>query len=85
MVDRARLFENLKRVRAWVRLDGAYDTHERAPRISQKQWAADYLYSRCISCGVCAAACPQFPDASGATDRGTTASSAPPRWPRCAC
>jgi succinate dehydrogenase / fumarate reductase iron-sulfur subunit len=68
MVDRVRLFENLKRVRAWVRLDGAYDTHERAPRISQKRWAADYLFSRCISCGVCAAACPQFPDASGATE-----------------
>lgn len=69
MVDRAQLFENLKRVRAWVRLDGPWDTHERAPRISQRQWAADYLYSRCMSCGICLAACPQFPaaadDASG--------------------
>jgi succinate dehydrogenase / fumarate reductase iron-sulfur subunit len=64
MVDRARLFENLKRVRAWIRLDGAFDNHERAPRVSQTQWAADYLYSRCMSCGACAAACPQFPDAA---------------------
>jgi succinate dehydrogenase / fumarate reductase iron-sulfur subunit len=65
MVDRARLFENLKRVRAWVRLDGPWDTHERAPRLSQRQWAADYLYSRCMSCGVCLAACPQFEDGAG--------------------
>jgi succinate dehydrogenase / fumarate reductase, iron-sulfur subunit len=65
MVNRARLFAALKRTRAWVRLDGHWDNHERAPRISQRQWAADYLYSRCMSCGICLAACPQFPDAAG--------------------
>jgi len=65
MVDRARLFAGLQRVQAWVRLDGPWDTHERAPRISQRQWAADYLYSRCMSCGICLAACPQFPDSAG--------------------
>ncbi len=59
MVDRARLFERLSRVKAWVRLDGPWDTHERAPRIAQRQWATDYLYSRCMSCGICLAACPQ--------------------------
>jgi succinate dehydrogenase / fumarate reductase iron-sulfur subunit len=66
MVDRARLFEHLKRVNAWVRLDGPWDIHERAPRISQRQWAADYLYSRCMSCGICLAACPQFEEAADA-------------------
>ena len=64
MVDRARIFHNLTRVQAWVRLDGPWDTHERAPRISQRQWVADYLYSRCMSCGICLAACPQFPASS---------------------
>jgi len=60
MVDRSQLFENLKRVHAWVGIDGPWDVHERAPRISPKQWAEDYLYSRCMACGCCLAACPQF-------------------------
>ena len=60
MVDRSRLLENLKRVKAWVRIDGHWDNHERAPRISPADWAANYLYSRCMSCGCCMAACPQF-------------------------
>lgn len=60
MVDRAQLFAQLKRVKAWIRIDGAWDNHERAPRISPQDWAANYLYSRCMSCGCCLAACPQF-------------------------
>lgn len=60
MVDRAALFAHLRGVRAWVELDGPWDLHERAPRIAPRQWAADYLYSRCMHCGCCAAACPQF-------------------------
>jgi succinate dehydrogenase / fumarate reductase iron-sulfur subunit len=60
IVDRTRLLDHLKRVKAWVRLDGPWDTHERAPRISPAAWAANYLYSRCMSCGCCMAACPQF-------------------------
>jgi len=60
MVDRSRLLENLKRVKAWVRIDGPWDTHERSPRLSPTDWAANYLYSRCMSCGCCMAACPQF-------------------------
>jgi succinate dehydrogenase / fumarate reductase iron-sulfur subunit len=66
MVDRSRLLENLKRVQAWVRIDGPWDVHERAPRISPTAWAANYLYSRCMSCGCCMAACPQF---GGSSDR----------------
>jgi succinate dehydrogenase / fumarate reductase, iron-sulfur subunit len=64
MVDRSRLLENLKRVKAWVRIDGPWDTHERSPRLSPTDWAANYLYSRCMSCGCCMAACPQFGGAS---------------------
>jgi len=60
MVDRSRLLENLKRVKAWVRIDGPWDIHERAPRLSSAHWATNYLYSRCMSCGCCMAACPQF-------------------------
>jgi succinate dehydrogenase / fumarate reductase iron-sulfur subunit len=60
VVDRSRLLDDLKRVKAWVRLDGPWDTHEGAPRVSPAAWAANYLYSRCMSCGCCMAACPQF-------------------------
>jgi succinate dehydrogenase / fumarate reductase iron-sulfur subunit len=60
MVDRARLFKDLKRVKAWISIDGAWDNHERAPRISARDWAANYLFSRCMSCGCCLAACPEY-------------------------
>ena len=31
-----------------------------APRISPQEWTESYLYSRCMSCGCCMEACPQF-------------------------
>lgn len=60
MVDRSRLFEGLRRVKAWIEIDGAWNVHERGPRISPEGWAETYLYSRCMSCGCCMSACPQF-------------------------
>lgn len=64
-VDRSRLDASLKQVKAWVNIDGAWDLHEGAPRISPQEWSANYLYSRCLNCGICLAACPQFgPDSA---------------------
>ncbi|MES9998925.1 MAG: succinate dehydrogenase iron-sulfur subunit, partial [Candidatus Thiodiazotropha lotti] len=60
MVDRSRLFADLKRVRAWIEIDGAWDIHQGAPRISPEHWQDNYLYSRCMSCGSCLEACPQY-------------------------
>jgi succinate dehydrogenase / fumarate reductase iron-sulfur subunit len=60
MVDRSRIFKGLKQVKAWIEIDGAWDVHERAPRISPKEWEESYLFSRCMSCGCCMEACPQF-------------------------
>jgi succinate dehydrogenase / fumarate reductase iron-sulfur subunit len=60
LVDRSRIDEGLRKVRAWIEIDGAWDTHEGAPRISPSEWSANYLYSRCMSCGCCLSACPQF-------------------------
>ena len=60
MVDRQVMFENLKKVRAWVEIDGSWDVHERGPRISPQEWEVNYLYSRCMTCGCCMEACPQF-------------------------
>lgn len=63
VVDRSRMFEALKRVKAWVELDG---THElgAGPRESQEQQQERYPLSRCMTCGCCVEACPQYNDAS---------------------
>ncbi len=59
MVDRARLFHNLKRVKAWVPVDGYYDMGP-GERISRQQQEVAYPLSECMSCGCCLDACPQF-------------------------
>lgn len=64
-VDRSRLFHNLKRVRAWVPIDGTYDLGG-GPTESPTRQATRYVLSTCMSCGCCLEACPQFnvePDA----------------------
>ncbi len=58
-VDRSVLFENLKRVKAWVPVDGTYDLGS-GPRQSTFQQEAAYPLSRCISCCCCMEVCPQF-------------------------
>ena len=58
-VDRSRLFEDLKRVKAWVPIDGTYDLGS-GPPISQELQEERYPLSRCISCGCCLEACPQY-------------------------
>jgi len=58
-VDRSVLFENLKRVKAWVPVDGTYDLGS-GPRQSTQQQEQAYPLSRCISCCCCMEACPQF-------------------------
>jgi succinate dehydrogenase / fumarate reductase iron-sulfur subunit len=60
IVDRQRMFDGLQKVQAWIEIDGAWDIHEGAPRISPREWADNYLYSRCMTCGCCMEACPQF-------------------------
>lgn len=58
-VDRSRMFENLKKVKAWIDVDGTYDIGE-GPIIPEKQRAKAYVLSECMSCGCCLEACPQF-------------------------
>lgn len=60
MVDRSRIFSDLQKVHAWIEIDGAWDTHQGAPRISPEAWKENYLYSRCMSCGCCMEVCPQY-------------------------
>jgi succinate dehydrogenase / fumarate reductase iron-sulfur subunit len=63
-VDRSVLFENLKRLRAWVPVDGTYDLGP-GPRVSPKEQEQAYPYSRCISCCCCMEVCPQFNEKTG--------------------
>lgn len=56
-VDRSRMFNALKRVKAWIPIDGTYDLGP-GPRMPEKkrQWA--YELSKCMTCGVCLESCP---------------------------
>jgi succinate dehydrogenase / fumarate reductase, iron-sulfur subunit len=58
-VDRSRLFHNLKRVKAWVPIDGTYSLGAGPKELPQKQ-EMRYTLSTCMSCGCCLEACPQF-------------------------
>lgn len=58
-VDRSRMFEHLKQVNAWIELDGTYDLGPGAP-ISNDVAQERYAYSRCMTCGCCLEACPQY-------------------------
>lgn len=63
-VDRSVLFENLKRVKAWVPIDGTYDLGS-GPRMSMEEQEQAYPLSRCISCCCCMEVCPQFNEHTG--------------------
>lgn len=62
-VNRNRMFDALKRVKAWVPIDGTYDLGP-GPRMPEvdRQWA--YELSKCMTCGVCLEACPNVNEKS---------------------
>jgi succinate dehydrogenase / fumarate reductase iron-sulfur subunit len=65
-VDRARLFSALKRLKAWVPIDGTYHLGA-GPRETPDRQEVRYKLSECMSCGCCLEACPQYnvePDAA---------------------
>lgn len=66
-VDRSRLFHNLKRVKAWVPIDGTYNLGA-GPKESPESQETRYVLSTCMSCGCCLEACPQF---NHEADKGT--------------
>lgn len=57
MVDREQLFDALKRVHAWIDIDGPFDLGP-GPRMPEhtRRWA--YELSKCMTCGCCLEACP---------------------------
>ncbi|MDW7673723.1 MAG: succinate dehydrogenase iron-sulfur subunit [Bacillota bacterium] len=59
LVDRTKIFDHLKQVKAWVEVDGTYPLG-RGPRMNEKvrRWA--YEISKCMTCGCCYESCPNF-------------------------
>ncbi len=63
VVDRASLFEGLKRVKAWVPIDGTHALGP-GPKVDSETQQQNYWMSRCFSCGCCLEVCPQVNDKS---------------------
>ncbi len=59
IVDRTRMFENLKRIKGWIPVDGYYNLGA-GPKIEPRKQDSLYALSRCMTCGCCLEACPQF-------------------------
>ena len=58
VVDRRSIFENFRKIHAWIPVDLAYGAGP-GPRVSQEAQRKAYPLSRCITCGNCLEACPQ--------------------------
>src|SRR5215813_3381702 len=58
-VDRSKMFDHLKQVHAWIELDGTYDLGP-GPHIPNETAQERYAFSRCMTCGCCLEACPQY-------------------------
>ncbi len=59
IVNRSRMFESLKKVKAWVPMDGFYDLGPGEKILPDHQQTA-YMLSNCMTCGCCVEACPQY-------------------------
>lgn len=59
IVDRAVMFENLKKVHAWIDTEGSQEEGY-GPLISQAKQEVMYSLATCMTCGCCSEACPQI-------------------------
>lgn len=63
-VDRTRMFESLKKVKAWISIDSINDIGSLAPPVSPEVQEALYVLSTCMTCGCCTESCPQVNEKS---------------------
>lgn len=63
-VNRTKMFEALKKVRAWISVDSINDTGSFGPLVSPEVQEALYVLSTCMTCGCCTESCPQVNDKS---------------------
>ena len=63
IVDRQPMFDALQRVRAWIPIDG---THDLGPgtQLAEAERERAYEFARCMTCGCCMEACPQYNERS---------------------
>lgn len=61
LVDRTKMFENLIKVKAWVPIDGSYDLGMASPQDDHVR-KFRYDLSKCMTCGCCLEACPNYND-----------------------
>jgi succinate dehydrogenase / fumarate reductase iron-sulfur subunit len=59
LVDRTRMFRALRKLKAWIPVDGYYDLGP-GPKQSQESQEAAYPLSQCMSCGCCLEAGPLY-------------------------
>ena len=59
IVDRTPMFQALAKVKAWIPIDGTYDLGP-GPKIPPQQAERMYEFSKCMTCGCCMEACPQY-------------------------
>src|SRR5690625_5223804 len=57
IIDRERMFDALKQIKAWIPIDGTHDLGP-GPRMPEKKRQVAYELSKCMSCGVCLEVCP---------------------------
>ena len=72
VVDRSRMFATLKKIKAWLPVDSYYDIGA-ARRQSQENQQIAYVLSKCMTCGCCLEACPQYLKIELARREGETA------------
>ena len=72
VVDRARIFHALRKIQGWIPVDGYYDMGP-GPRVNQKTQEEAYPLSKCMTCGCCLDACPQYTKVELTQREGETA------------
>lgn len=58
VIDRSIMFEHLKKVHAWIDVDGSLNQGP-GPKISPERQKIIYSLSTCMTCGCCSESCPQ--------------------------
>lgn len=64
IVDRTRMFDDLKRIHAWVDVSESFSNNVPGPKIFPEKQKIMYHLSTCMTCGCCLEACPQVNDHS---------------------
>jgi succinate dehydrogenase / fumarate reductase iron-sulfur subunit len=59
IVDRQPMFDALEQVNGWIPIDGTHNLGP-GPRRAPEEVSAAYAFSRCMTCGCCMEACPNY-------------------------